>query len=273
MSEAVQILLWPFLASLVITGIHAYLGLHIVERGVIFVDISLAQVAALGATVGFLCKCGLHGEGAYAFSLAFTLLGAALFTLSRDKKSNIPQEAFIGIVYAVSAAAAILIMDRLPEGGEHIKHILVGNLLAVTPYDVGKMAVLYAVIGVLHWLWRRPFMLISTDHDEAVRRGLRVRGWDFLFYATLGVVVTASVPVAGVLLVFSYLVVPAVAAMLYTHRVGHRLAFGWTLGVAASALGMAASYKYDAPTGAAIICVFGALLALLVLARPLLVKS
>jgi zinc/manganese transport system permease protein len=273
MSDAASVMLWPFLASLVLAGIHAYLGLHIVERGVIFVDLSLAQVAALGATVAFLCDCGLHGEGAYLFSLVFTLLGAGLFAFTRDHKTKIPQEAYIGIVYAVSAAAAILIMDRLPEGGEHIKHILVGNLLAVTPREVVKMALLYAVIGALHWLWRKPFLLISTSHEEAVRSGMSVRGWDFLFYATFGVVVTSSVSIAGVLLVFSYLIVPSVAAMLYTQKIGPRLAFGWTLGVVASVLGMAASYRWDAPTGATIICVFGALLLVLASVRPLFVKS
>src|SRR5580765_7470896 len=128
MNDIVQILLWPALACLVLTGIHAYLGLHVVERGVIFVDLSLAQVAALGTTIAFLCGYELHGQAAYFFSVGFTLIGSAVFAFTRSRKSRIPQEAFIGITYAVSAAAAILIMDRLPEGAEHIKHILVGNL-------------------------------------------------------------------------------------------------------------------------------------------------
>src|SRR5580765_927505 len=182
MNEAFSLLLWPSLACLVLTGIHAYLGLHVVERGVIFVDLSLAQVAALGATIGFALGFDLHGRAAYFFSLGFTLLGAAVFAFTRAKKSKIPQEAFIGIVYAVSAAAAILVMDRLPEGAEHIKDILVGNLLAVSPHDVVKMAVLYSFIGVLHWFWRKPFLAISTNHDEAFETGYNVRLWDFLFY-------------------------------------------------------------------------------------------
>src|SRR5882672_10993820 len=144
MSGAFSLLLWPSLACLVLTGIHAYLGLHVVERGVIFVDLSLAQIAALGATIGFLFGFDLHGQASYFFSLGFTVLGAAIFALTRTKKSKIPQEAIIGIVYAVSAAAAVLVMDRLPEGAEHIKDILVGNLLAVGPHDVIKMAALYS---------------------------------------------------------------------------------------------------------------------------------
>lgn len=261
MSDALEILRWPFLASLVLTGIHAYLGLHVVERGVIFVDLSLAQVAALGATIAFLNGFDLHGTGAYFFSLSFTLLGAALFAFSRSRSSRVPQEAFIGIVYAVSAAAAVLIMDRLPEGAEHIKHILVGNLLAVTPTEVAKMALLYSAIGLLHWFWRGPFLAISTNPEEARRRGYRVRWWDFLFYGTFGFVVTSSVAIAGVLLVFTYLIVPSVTAMFFARRVGARLAIAWAMGVLASVLGMYGSYRLDAPTGASIVCVFGLLFA------------
>lgn len=269
MSDAAVLLLWPFLASLVLTGIHAYLGLHVVERGVIFVDLSLAQVAALGATIAFLFGCDLHGRGAYFFSLVFTLIGAGIFSLSRSKRSRVPQEAFIGIVYAVSAAAAILIMDRLPEGAEHIKHLMVGNLLAVTPAEVGKTAALYAVVGLAHWFWREPFLAISTDPTGAAAKGYNLRQWDFLFYASFGLVVTSSVAVAGVLLVFSYLIVPSVTAMLFSDRIGVRLAIGWTMGLAVSAVGMLASYRFDAPTGATIICTFGAALALMAALRAL----
>ena len=263
MPEIAEFLLWPALACLVLTGIHAYLGLHVVERGVIFVDLSLAQVAALGSTIAFLAGYDLHGRGAYVFSLGFTLLGAAIFALTRDIKSRIPQEAIIGIVYAVSAAAAILIMDRLPEGAEHIKHLLVGNLLTVTPREVVKMAGLYSVIGLLHWFWRKPFLAISRDPGEAARSGYNVRLWDFLFYASFGFVVTSSVSIAGVLLVFSYLIVPSVAAMLFCERVRTRLAIGWSMGTIVSLAGMYFSYKFDLPTGAAVICVFGAALCLM----------
>lgn len=272
MSDILQIMLWPFIASLVLAGIHAYLGLHVVERGVIFVDLSLAQVAALGSAVALLIGYDLHGRTAYFLSLGFTLLGAGLFSMTRRRRTRIPQEAFIGIVYAVSAALAILIMDRLPEGGEHIKHILVGNLLAVGPWEVQKMALLYALIGAVHWLWRKPFLTISTNPEEAARRGYRVKLWDFLFYATFGLVVTSSVSIAGVLLVFTYLIVPSVTAMLFAENVGTRLAIGWAMGAAASLLGMYFSYRFDAPTGATIICVFGVLLTILALLRNIFSK-
>lgn len=265
--DVFHVLLWPFLACLVLTGIHAYLGLHVVERGVIFVDLSLAQVAALGTTIAFLFGYDLHGRGAYFFSVGFTLLGAGLFTLSRTKKLKIPQEAIIGIVYAVSAASAILIMDRLPEGAEHIKHILVGNLLAVTPRDIVKMAVLYTAIGVLHFMWRRPFLAISQNHHQSSDFNYNVRLWDFLFYSTFGIVVTSSVEIAGVLLVFTFLIVPPVTAILFSERVGVRLAFGWILGAFVSAVGIYGSFHFDTPTGATVVCAFGAALLLAALGR------
>ncbi|MBI4369352.1 MAG: metal ABC transporter permease, partial [Elusimicrobia bacterium] len=167
----------------------------------------------------------------------------------------------------VSAAAAILIMDRLPEGSEHIKHLLVGNLLSVSPWEVIKMGVLYALIGFLHWLWRKPFLTISTKPEEALRLGYNIRWWDFLFYATFGVVVTSSVAIAGVLLVFSYLIVPSVAAMLFSDKVAQRLAIGWLMGTVVSLAGMCASYRFDLPTGSTVICTFGVALFLLVCAQ------
>ena len=263
-------LLYPLLACLVLAGIHAYLGLHVVERGVIFVDLSLAQMAALGTTVAFLVGFDLHSPQAYVFSLAFAFLGAAVFAFTREGKSRIPQEAVIGIVYAVAAGAAILIVDRSPEGAEHIKYILVGNLLAVTPSEVAKITILYAVVGLIHWLARRPLLRMSTDPEGARRDGLRVRLWDFVFYATFAVVVTSSVAIAGVLLVFSFLIVPAVTAMLFARRVSARLAIAWGMGGGVSVAGIWLSYFLDTPTGATVVCTFGAGLALLMGVRRVL---
>lgn len=262
---AFQILLPAFVASLILTGIHAYLGVHVVERGVIFVDLSLAQIAALGLTVAYLVGYDIHTSmPAYLFSLGFTFVGAAIFALTRaHRKTRIPQEAVIGIVYAVSAALAILLMSKATQETEHLKEMLVGNILAVTWYEIGKTAVLYALVGVFHVAFRRRFLLISLDEPEAERQGLNIRLWDLLFYMSFGFVVTSSVAIAGVLLVFCFLIVPAVAAMLFTERLGVRLAIGWGLGAAVSAGGIALSFLLDLPTGAAIVATFGGALLLL----------
>src|SRR5438270_9603436 len=259
----IQFLAAPFVASLILTGIHAYLGVHVVERGVIFVDLSLAQIAALGATIAmFLPVSGgdPHAPVVYWISLAFTFLGALLFSMLRVKRAKIPQEAIIGICYAVASAAAILAMSKATSESEHLKDMLVGNILAVSWGEVGKTAALYGAIGLFHYIFRRRFLAISMDARRAEAEGMSVRFWDFLFYASFGFVVTSSVAIAGVLLVFCYLIVPSVGAMLFADKVGRRLAIGWTMGTLVSALGVYFSVLLDLPTGATIVCTFGAVL-------------
>jgi len=253
----------PFVASLILTGIHAYLGVHVVERGVIFVDLALAQIAALGATTAILVGMDPHGRGAYFLSLGFTFLGAGIFSIARTRRGHIPQEAFIGIAYAVASATAILAMSKATGETEHLKDMLVGNILAVSWPEVVKTAVLYGAIGLFHYFFRKRFLLISTDTAQAEASGLNIRFWDFLFYASFGFVVTSSVAIAGVLLVFCYLIVPSVGAMLFADRIGRRLAIGWTMGTLVSALGVWFSALLDLPTGATIVCTFGAVLTLM----------
>lgn len=250
-------LLWaPFLMCLVLTGIHAYLGVHVLAREVVFVDIALAQIAALGATAALLVGYELDTWESYAAGVLATLAGALVLSLTRSRERHVSQEAVIGVVYAASAAAAVLLADRAPHGAEHIRTMLVGSILTVTGADVVKVAALYGAIGVLHWVCRRPFFLISTDPETAYREGWRVRRWDFLFYGTFGLVVTSSVRIAGVLLVFSYLIVPALAGLLVGGPVARRLAIGWGFGALVSLLGIVASAALDLPTGATVVCVF-----------------
>ena len=263
-----ELLLPAFVASLILTGIHAYLGVHVVERGVIFVDLSLAQIAALGTTVAYLAGHDLHSSTAYLFSLGFTFLGAAIFSLTRTHRAmRIPQEAIIGIVYAVSAAMAILVMSKATQETEHLKDMLVGNILSVSWPELARTAGLYALVGVFHYVFRRRFLLISMNEEEAVRHGVNIRFWDFLFYMSFGFVVTSSVAIAGVLLVFCFLIVPAVAAMLFSERLGTRLAIGWSVGALVSAAGVALSYVLDLPTGATIVGTFGVALVMVAAIR------
>jgi zinc/manganese transport system permease protein len=271
--QIVAFLAAPFVASLILTGIHAYLGVHVVERGVIFVDLSLAQIAALGATIAMLLPVSggdPHSGMVYWISLLFTFIGAAIFSMIRGQRARIPQEAIIGISYAVASGAAILAMSKSTSESEHLKDMLVGNILAVSWPEVRKTAFLYGAIGLFHYLFRKPFLTISSRHDDADLTGLNVRFWDFLFYASFGFVVTSSVAIAGVLLVFCYLIVPSVAAMLYAETIGRRLAIGWTMGTVVSAAGVYLSLVLDLPTGATIVCTFGAALIVMWAVRPLL---
>lgn len=259
----------PFVASLILTGIHAYLGVHVVERGVIFVDLSLAQIAALGASVAILYGADPHTSSAYWVSLGFTFLGAVIFSSVRSRHSRIPQEAIIGICYAVASAATILAMSKATGETEHLKDMLVGNLLFVSWPEVEKTALLYGAIGLFHYFFRKRFLAISMNHNLEQVQGMSVRFWDFLFYGSFGFVVTSSVQIAGVLLVFCYLIVPSVGGMLFAHTIGRRLLIAWTMGTIVSALGIYLSVALDLPTGATIVCTFGAVLVLMASVKAL----
>ncbi len=275
-SGMLQFLAAPFVASLILTGIHAYLGVHVVERGVIFVDLSLAQIAAFGATIALLLPISggdPHGSVVYWISLSFTFVGAFVFSTIRSHRARIPQEAIIGICYAVASAAAILAMSKATSESEHLKDMLVGNILAVSWPEVGKTALLYGTVGAFHYVCRHKFLAISMDPKRAEAEGISIKLWDFLFYASFGFVVTSSVAIAGVLLVFCYLIVPSVAAMLYADSIGKRLAIGWSMGTVVSGLGVYLSLLLDLPTGATIVCTFGLVLIMMALVRPILQPS
>jgi zinc/manganese transport system permease protein len=265
----VQFLLPAIAATLIIAGIHAYLGLHVVERGVIFVDLSLAQIASLGAAIGVWQGFDPSEPAISWMSLAFTLIGALIFAVVKDRDANIPQEAIIGITYAVASAAVILAMSQATGEAEHLRDMLVGNILSVQWPEVWLTAIIYLAIGLFHWVFRARFLAISLDPARVAASGVSVRFWDFLFYASFGLVVTRSVAIAGVLLVFCYLIVPSVGAMLYARTIGARLTVGWAMGLLVSILGMYFSVLFDLPTGATIVCTFGLVLVVMAAVRPL----
>ena len=256
-----ELLFWPFIAGVVLTLVHAWFGLHVLARGVVFVDLSLAQVAALGLTIAILAGHGVQSEAAYWYALSFALVGAALFALVRRFERHIQQEAVIGIAYVLSASLGVIALDRAPQGAEHIKQLLIGSILTVTPQEVGALAALYAVIGVVHFTLRRPLIEVSFDSAGAASRGRRLFVWDFVFYGSFAVVVTSSVRIAGVLLVFAYLIVPAAIANLFINDLGRRLLLAWAVGVILTAAGLYASWSWDLPTGPAIVSAFGVAMA------------
>jgi zinc/manganese transport system permease protein len=259
MPDLLEIMLPPFAACMVLVALFSYLGVHVIAREVIFVDLALAQMAALGSTTALLFHVEPRSATGYAFALAFTTLGAFIFSLCnvRREKRRAPQEAFIGIVFVVASAAGILVAHQSAAGHEIIEEVLVGSILWVTWPVVLKLLAVFAAVGVFHWFLRKRFLTISLRSEEAERQGWHIRWWDFLFYSSFGVAVTAAVPVAGVLLVFTFLVVPAVIAFLFTRRTGGLLAISWAAGAVASAVGLILSFQLDLPTGPLIVCIFG----------------
>lgn len=260
----IEIMLPALVISLILVGLHAYLGIHIIARGVIFVDLALAQTAAMGWAAGNLGlshwimeTTGLPEEMASAaVGVAATTLAAALFAMSRFENEFVPQEAIIGIVFVVASALTIILAAQAPRGSEHVEQLLTGSLLWVTWPQIWRTLGIYAVIGAIHWALRHRFLTLSLRPEQAIAQKWSIRGWDFLFYALFGVVVTISVAIAGVLVVFSFLVIPAVIAFLFARQPRSLLLLAWLSGILATLLGLYVSYRQDLPTGPMVVCAF-----------------
>jgi len=258
-----EVMKWPLAASLLFPPLLVYLGLHVVKREVIFVDLALAQMATLGTSLALLM--GHHFDDGITFwiSLAVTFVGAAFFSWSRStRKGPVPQEAIIGITFVVAAAGVILLLSRVAGGKEELEHLLTGDILNATRGEIGQRTLLFLALGGFYAAFHKRFVLISSDPEAAFASGMRVRLWDFLFYAAFALVVVSFVRLAGVLLTFAYLIVPAVCGTMLAEAWIRRLVIGWVVAVVASLLGLWASYQMDLPTGAAIVCATGLLLAI-----------
>src|SRR6266513_1991899 len=257
-----ELMFWPCAACILLPWLLVYLGLHVVQRGIIFIDIAMAQMASLGICVVVLLGYEPESVMSYVMGLGVTLLGAAIFSVAGKRASQVPQEAIIGISYVVAAAAAILLLSRSAHGNEEIRNMLVGDITVVSAAEVWKCFGVFIAVGIVHFIFRKNFMLVSFQREEAYLRQWRVRWWDFFFYATFGIVVTIFVRVAGILLVFSYLIVPAVCAVTLARRTSMRLLIGWGISLLGGIGGVYVSIRGDFPSGAAIVCTFGALLIL-----------
>lgn len=248
--DALSFLLAPFVMCLVLVGIHCYLGLHVLRRGIIFIDLSLAQVASLGSTAALLFHLEHSETTTYFISLGFTLGAALLFALGRRVEHLISQEVLIALVYAFSSAMIILLVSSMAHGAEHIKEILIGKILWVTWDEVLSTSLIYSLVAGVHYKYRKK-LIASSEHKQKVNLF-----WDFLFYGLFGIVITSSVGFAGILLVFSFLVVPALLSMIYFKKIKAQLLAGWGIGSVLCLIGMAFSYSYDLPAGAAMVVIF-----------------
>jgi zinc/manganese transport system permease protein len=264
MHLAWEVMKWPLAACLVLPPLLVYMGLHVVRREVIFVDLALAQVATLGTCVGLIMGYQFNDKVTFWISLGVTFLAAGLFSWSRNTSHHVPQEAIIGITFVVAAAAVILLLSRVAGGKEELENLLTGDILNVTSIEVGKRAALFAAVAIFYGAFHKRFALISSNVSQAIAEGIHVQLWDFLFYAAFAIIVVSFVRVAGVLLTFAYLIVPAVCAVMLAERWKSRLAIGWGVAVTSSLVGLWSSYRLDLPTGAAIVCTCGIMLALVI---------
>ncbi|MEQ1875675.1 MAG: metal ABC transporter permease [Bdellovibrionia bacterium] len=259
-------LLPPFAMCILLVGIHCYLGLHVLARGVIFVDLSLAQVATFGTALALWIGLEHTSTQAYLISLSSTLIAAVFFAWGRRFEQIFSQEAVIGIVFAMASAAVILVVDNVAHGAEHVKESMIGHILWVSWNDVYRTAIIYALIGVIHYIFRKQILNVSFTHST----GHHDLWWDFLFYALFGFTITSSVSVAGVLLVFSFLIVPAIVGTVFFTTIRARLIFGWIFGTVLSCIGLLLSLKWDVPAGALLVTMFGLVPIVMVVLYPVI---
>ena len=270
MSQLLEVLGLPLLACLMMIAILGYLGIHVLKREVIFIDIALAQTAAVGAIVAHLAFHA-HGDSLLGYASAFgcVLLAAAFYSIVRKRVTQISLEAIIGVTYAIAAAAALFFVGIAPGGHVHVQEMLAGSILWTTWKDLAWCALAFSGVGFCFFLFRGPFGRISDDYEEARAGGLKVAGWDFLFYSLLGIVITLAVRLAGVVVVFALLIMPATASALFSSRWGRRLLAAWLVGAVASVAGLLFAYHLDFSVGPAVALFLGLVLVLAGLGQAL----
>jgi len=261
MVQLIQILGLPFLACIIIGAILGYLGIHVLKREVIFIDIALAQIAAVGSIAAHLAF-EVHGDSpaGYACSLGCVLLAAGFYALVRRRVIQISLEAVIGISYAIAAAGALFLVGIAPGGHLHVQTMLSGSLLWSTWRDVITGLVLFSAVGFAFFIFREPFKRIADDYDNAIAEGMSVVRWDFLFYALLGVVITLAVRMAGVVAVFAFLIIPATISALVRPNGPGRIFITWLASIVASLIGLLFAYYLDFSLGPCVVVFLGGLL-------------
>ena len=272
----------PFFACLTLVGIHGYFGIHVLKREIIFIDIAMAQIAALGGTIFSLLPAAAvvedgithyeaHGAGplAYIISLALVFLAAGVFTLLKSEKLFVSIEAMIGITFAVATTISVILIDKAAGGDVHVKEMLVGSILWVKWFDILKSFIVYSIIGTLHYIFRYKILPISENYQKAKEKGINVRLWDFFFYFTLGIVVIHSVKIAGILVVFAFLIIPASISVLFSEKWSTRIIVGYTVGTIVTMFGIYFSWVVDVPAGPSVILFLGVALSLALIIRKL----
>jgi len=256
--DVIVFFLPPFIACLALVGIHAYLGIHVIEREIIFIDIALAQIAAVGATMAHIFwNAEENSVLVYVLSLAFTVLAALFFTEVKKRVRQISQEAVIGVSYAIAAAGSLFIFSLAAGSDIHMEHMLTGSILWAKWNYILLCAGVYAGVGLFHYIFRDRFLKVTRDYEGAVREGIKVELWDFLFYLSVGIVVTLAVSIAGVLVVFALLVIPATISAMYSTNWAKRLWIAYGISIVASILGFAFSYIFNFSTGPSVVMFLG----------------
>ncbi|MFZ5515380.1 MAG: metal ABC transporter permease [Candidatus Zhuqueibacterota bacterium] len=273
MIENLKFLSVPITACILMAGILSYFGNHILSRGIIFIDIALAQIAALGTMIGLLMGFAEGSTSVELISLVFTLVIISIFALTKFEKQVVPQEAIIGIIYGLGLGVAMLLAEKIPGGSNYITKTISGNLLWTSWDDVLSSAVLFAIIGVIHILLRKPFIKISESKENLPFSIQKVRLYELAFYITFGIIVVRSVPIGGIFLVFSLLIAPTAMATLFTQKWHYRFLWSWLIGIVGSVLGMYISFDWNVSNGPTIVALLGVMVFILAFVKIVFCKT
>ena len=273
MLENLQFLSVPIVACVLMAGILSYFGNHILTRGIIFIDVALAQIAALGTMIGIFIGAAEESMSVELVSLVFTLLVVSLFALTKFEKQKIPQEAIIGIIYGVSLGVAMLFAEYIPGGSNYITKTITGNILWCTWDDIWSCLIVFVSIGVIHIFLGKNFIKISESKDKFPFSAKKVRTMELIFYITFGIVIVKAVPVGGIFLVFTLLIAPTSIATFFTQKWKYRFLWSWVIGVIGSVAGMIVSYHLDISNGPMIVCLLGVSVFIIAFGKILLGKT
>jgi zinc/manganese transport system permease protein len=245
------------LVSIVMGLLLAYLGVHVVARGIVFVDLALGQISMLGVAVAAYLEID-----ATIVSIVFTMVGAFILSFIKVTDKRLKQEAIIGIIYAFASAVTVLLISKSAHGESDISEVLFGSLFTVTESSLISMTVVFAIIGVVHVVFRRQFFDLTNrfaSHVPDESDGRMFDKWNFLFYLSIGLAIVLAVRAGGVIPVFSFIVVPPVAAILLTRGLAAVVAFALVISVIGSFLGLYFSVQFDFPAGSSIVAILGGL--------------
>ena len=257
MIENILFLAAPITVSILLAGMLSYFGNHILTRGIIFIDIALAQIAALGTMIGLLVGFADGSAAVQIISLIFTLAIISIFALTKFEKQIIPQEAIIGIIYGLGLGIAMLLAEKIPGGSNYITKTITGNILWVTWGDVISVAILFIIVAILHLFLRKQFIKISESKENLPFSIQKVRIYELIFYITFGIVVVKAVPIGGIFMIFVLLIAPTAMATLFTQKWLNRFIWSWIIGIIGSFIGIYISYQLNISNGPAIVCLLG----------------
>ena len=263
-----------FALSVIVGILLSYLGVHVISRGIVFVDLALGQISSLGVAYS-----DYIGTGKTVIPIVFTLVGAFLMSFINIRDKRLKLEAIIGIIYAVTSAITVMLISKTPHGDSDIQEVLFGNILSVSWDQIKMVAIVFSAIGLLHLFFFKKFIAVTESFSRfdttLTKNNFQTQGafslWNFLFYISIGLSIVFAVRLSGVIPVFSFLIIPAVGAIMIAKNNRSIIMLAALISVLGAFFGLNISYKFDFPAGSSIVTALGGIF--LIVSIYFIVKS